>query len=90
MDGEHCLSFTNRDIRTKLQLTPHVRICGQDHKKQSSKVSRIFRRFHAHGLIARFRAHAAGEQRSTDGEPWEQPSTLRDHDFRMAYLTIAA
>ncbi len=48
MDGEHCVrGFTNRDIRTKLQLTQHSRGCGQDRKKASSKVSRIFRRFHA-------------------------------------------
>ena len=39
MDGDHRLrGFTNLDIRTKLQLTPHVPICGQDRKKQISKV----------------------------------------------------
>jgi len=27
--------------------------CGQDPKKESAKVSRTFRRFHAHGLIAK-------------------------------------
>jgi hypothetical protein len=54
MDGEHCLrGFTNRDIRSKLQSTQHLRSIGQDRKKASSKVSRIFRRFHAHGLIAK-------------------------------------
>ena len=54
MDGDHCLrGFTNRDIRTKLQSTLHLRSCGQDLKKGSSKVSRIFRRFHAHCLIAK-------------------------------------
>jgi len=54
MDGEHCLrGFTNRDIRTKLQSSIHLKRCPKEPKKQSSKVSRIFRRLHAHGLIAK-------------------------------------
>jgi hypothetical protein len=85
MDGEHALrGFTNRDIRTKLQWTAHVRICGQDHKKQSSKVSRILRRFHAHALIAR-RWRVTLRTASHGSRPLS-----RDHDFPMAYSTIAA
>ena len=54
MAGEHCLrGFTNRDIRARLASTVHLRACGQDPKKESAKVSRTFRRFHAHGLIAK-------------------------------------
>jgi hypothetical protein len=54
MAGEHCLrGFTNRDIRTRLASTVHQRACGQDPRKESAKVSRTFRRFHAHGLIAK-------------------------------------
>jgi len=53
-DGEHCLrGFTNRDIGTKLQPTLHLRSCGQDARKECSKVDRIVRRFHAHGMIAK-------------------------------------
>lgn len=54
MAGEHCLrGFNNRDIRMQLASTVHLRACGPDPKKQSAKVSRTFRRFHAHGLIAK-------------------------------------
>jgi len=46
MDGDHCLrGFTNRDIRQRLVWTPHLQKCGQDPKKASAKISRIFRRF---------------------------------------------
>ena len=51
MDGEHCLrGFTNRDIRGRLQSKHHLRACGQDPRKQSAKISRTFRRLHAHRL----------------------------------------
>jgi len=51
--GEHCLrGFNNRDIRAQLASTDHLRTCGRDSIKESAKVSRTFRRFHAHGLIA--------------------------------------
>ena len=54
MAGEHCLlGFHNRDIRARLASTVHLRACGQDPKKESAKVSRTFRRFDAHGLIAK-------------------------------------
>src|SRR2546422_4662745 len=54
MDGNHCLrGFANRDIRQRLAATPHLRHCAHDPKKASSKISRILRRFRAHGLIAK-------------------------------------
>ena len=54
MDGEHCLrGFNNRDIRAQRQSKHHLRACGQDSRKQSAKISRTFRRFHAYGLIAK-------------------------------------
>ena len=54
MAGEHCLrGFTNRDIRAQLKPSVHLRACGHDPAKQSAKVSRTFRRLHAHGLIAK-------------------------------------
>jgi hypothetical protein len=91
MDGEHCLrGFTNRDIRTKLQLTPHVSLCGQDHKKRSSKVSRIFRRFHAHGLIAKIPRTRRWRVTLYGRRVMGAALYLRDHDFPMAYSTIAA
>jgi hypothetical protein len=54
MDGDHCLrGFSNRDIRERLVSTFHMRNCVQHPKRASAKVSRIFRRFRAHGLIAK-------------------------------------
>src|SRR5206468_8843196 len=44
--------FSNRDIRQQLALTPHLRQCANP-KKAGAKVSRIFRRLRAHGLIAK-------------------------------------
>lgn len=54
MEGSHCLrGFNNRDIRARPQMLAHLRACGSDCKKQSAKITRTFRRFHAHGLIAK-------------------------------------
>jgi hypothetical protein len=50
MVGEHCLhGFTNRDIRSRLTSTRLLRSCADDPKKASARVSRCFRRLHAHG-----------------------------------------
>ena len=54
MDGEHNVrGFVNRDIREKLATAPHFAGIRKDPKRQSAKVSRILRRFHLHGLIAK-------------------------------------
>jgi hypothetical protein len=51
--GEHCLhGFTNRDMRSQLTSARLPRSCADDPKKASARVSRCFRRPHAHGLIA--------------------------------------
>ena len=43
--------LTNRDLRHKLSRTP-IRLAA-DTLKQSARVTRLFRRLHAHGLIAK-------------------------------------
>jgi hypothetical protein len=54
MAGEHCpRGFTNRDIRERLASTVHLRTCRHDPKKESTKISLTFRRFHARGPIAK-------------------------------------
>jgi hypothetical protein len=54
MSGEHTLrGFKNGDIRRQLAGTTHLSGIGPDEKRRSAKVSRIFQRFHAHGLIAK-------------------------------------
>ena len=50
--GEHTLhGFTNRDLREKLARTPFPLAAESD--KQPGQVTRLARRLHAHGLIAK-------------------------------------
>jgi len=91
MDGEHCLrGFANRDIRSKLQSTQHLRSCGQDSKKASSKVSRIFRRFHSHGLIAKLPRTRRWRVTLYGRRVMGTALYLREHDFARAYAKMAA
>jgi hypothetical protein len=54
MNGDHHLrGFNNGDIRRDLAGTEHLRAMSSDERRQSAKVSRIFQRLHAHGLIAK-------------------------------------
>jgi len=43
--------FTNRDVRLKLGRTSYPLAPSED--RQPSQVTRLFRRLHAHGLIAK-------------------------------------
>ena len=45
--------FRNRDIRARLTGSPLLRSCGGCVAKQSAKISRLFKRFHIFGLIAK-------------------------------------
>jgi hypothetical protein len=45
--------FRNRDIRARLTGCPLLRSCGRCVVKQSAKISRLLRRFHIYGLIAK-------------------------------------
>jgi hypothetical protein len=91
MDGEHCLrGFTNRDIRTKLQSTPHLKACAGDTKKQSSKISIIFRRFHAHGLIAKISRTRRWKVTLYGQRVMGTALYLRDSDFPRVYCAPAA
>jgi hypothetical protein len=84
-----CLrGFNNRDIRARLASTVHLRACGQDPKKESAKVSRTFRRFHAHGLIAKV-PRTRRWRVTLYAALWELRS-ISDHHFREAYSRIAA
>jgi hypothetical protein len=52
LSGEHALhGFTNRDLRHKLARTPIP--LAADALRQSAPMTRLLRRFHAYGLIAR-------------------------------------
>ena len=68
--GEHALhGFTNRDLREKLARTAYP--MASDAKKRPAQVTRLFRRLHAHGLIAkiphsrRWRVSLAGRRTMT-------------------------
>jgi hypothetical protein len=91
MAGEHCLrGFNNRDIRGRLASTVHLRACGQDPKKASAKVSRTFRRFHAHGLIAKIPRTRRWRVTLYGRRVMGTSLYLRDHHFPEAYSRIAA
>ncbi len=45
--------FRNRDLRERLASSPFLRACGRCVAKQSAKVSRLLKRFHIYGLIAK-------------------------------------
>jgi len=50
--GEYTLhGFTNRDVRQKLAHTAYP--LASEAEKQPGQVTRLFRRLHAHGLIAK-------------------------------------
>ena len=43
MAGEHCLrGFTNRDVRTQLASTAHLRACGHDPQSKAPKSAEPF------------------------------------------------
>ena len=91
MDGEHCLrGFSNRDIRTKLQSTLHLKPCATDPKKQSSKISRIFRKFHAHGLIAKISRTRRWKVTLYGQRVMGTALYLRDSDCHRVYSAPAA
>ena len=53
--GEHHIrGFTNRDIRTKLNELNALGARAQSVRQLSAKVSRLFKRLHVFGLIAKF------------------------------------
>ena len=53
--GEHALhGFTNRVVRQQLARTPYP--LAPQAEKQPGQVTRLFRRLHAHGLIAKIQA----------------------------------
>ncbi len=91
MDGNHCLrGFSNRDIRQQLALTPHLRQCVSNPKKASAKVSRIFRRFRAHRLIAKVPRSRLWRVTRYGRRVMGTAMYLRQHDFPRVYSKVAA
>jgi hypothetical protein len=91
INGEHSLKgFTNRDIRRKLEATPQFKTWDKDPKRQSSKVSRILRKFHAHGLIAKISRTRSWKVTPYGNRVMANALYLRDCDFPRAYYSRAA
>ena len=91
MDGNHCLrGFSNRDIRQQLALTPHLRQCVSNPKKASANVSRIFRRFRAHGLIAKIPRSRLWRVTRYGRRVMGTALYLRHQDFPRVYSKAAA
>ena len=91
MDGDHCLrGFTNRDIRQRLASTPHLRNCGKNPKKASATISRIFRRFRAHGLIAKIPRTRRWRVTVYGRRVMGTALYLRHDDFPRVYSQVAA
>jgi hypothetical protein len=60
-----------------------------DPKKESAKVSRTFRRFYAHGLIAKIPRTRRGVVTLYGRRVMGTSPYLRNHDFPKAYFRIA-
>jgi len=91
MDGDHCLrGFTNKDIRNRLASTPHLRQSRKDPKKESAKVSRILRRFRAHGLIAKIPRTRRWRVTVYGRRVMGAALYMRQHDFPRVYSKVAA
>jgi hypothetical protein len=91
MNGEHRLKgFTNRDIRRKLEPTPLFKAWDKDPKKQSAKISRILRKFHAHGLIAKISRTRRWKVTAYGNRVMATAIYLRDSDFPRVYPSRAA
>jgi len=90
LDGQHMIrGFSNPDIRQKLQDSPHLKGITDPHR-QSAKVTRIFNRCHAHGLIAKI-PHSRRWRLTRLGRIAMSASIqLRDVQFPISHMKLAA
>ena len=88
LDGKHTAQgFSNLDIRKKLQDSPHLRDIS-DPRRQSAKVTRIFNRCHAHGLIAKI-SHSRRWKLTRHGRVAMAASLqLRDIQFPITHFAV--
>jgi hypothetical protein len=86
--GEHAIQgFRNRDVRA--QLHPPTSD-PQDFRKQSARVSRLFRRLHAHGLIAKIPRTRRWRSTATGSAVMSTAIRLHDEYFPEHHLRRAS
>jgi hypothetical protein len=78
------------NIRRKLDATALFQSWDKDPKKLSSKVSRILRKFHAHGLIAKISRTRCWKVTAYGNRVMASALYLRDSDFPRAYASRPA
>ena len=90
LDGQHMIrGFSNPDIRDKLKDSPHLKDIA-DPRRQSAKVTRIFNRCHAHGLIAKI-PHSRRWRLTKQGRIAMIASIqLRDVQFPITHMKLTA
>ena len=90
LDGQHMIrGFSNPDIRQKLKDSPHLKNIT-DGRRQSAKVTRIFNRCHAHGLIAKI-PHSRRWRLTKQGRIAMTASIqLRDVQFPITHMKLTA
>jgi len=88
LSGEHAISsFSNLDIRKKPAGSPYLKDI-LDARRQSAKVTRIFNRCHAHGLIAKI-PHSRRWRLTKQGRVAMAASIqLRDTQFPTTYVKL--
>jgi len=81
--------FSNPDIRHKLKDSPHLKGIT-DPRQQSGKLTRIFNRCHAHGLIAKI-PHSRRWRLTAYGRITMTASIqLRNFQFPISYMKLAS
>jgi hypothetical protein len=90
LGGQHMVQgFSNPDIRKILKDSPHLKDIA-DPRRQSAKVTRIFNRCHAHGLIAKI-PHSRRWRLTRLGRIAMAASIqLRDVQFPITHTKLAA
>ena len=90
LGGQHMIrGFSNPDIRQILQDSPHLKDIT-DPRRQSAKVTRIFNRCHAHGLIAKI-PHSRRWRLTRHGRVAMTASIqLRDVQFPITHMKLTA
>jgi hypothetical protein len=90
LDGEHTVQgFSNLDIRRKLQDSTHLKGIA-DPGRQSAKVTRIFNRCHAHGLIAKIPRSRRWKLTSHGRMAMASSLQLRDIQFPITHFSFHA